>query len=293
MQSVELTFDSHGQACAARLHLPGGAKKPPVVVMGHGFGALASFGLEPFAQALAQRGLASLVFDYRHFGPSQGLPRQLISIGRQLRDWRAAMALARSLEAVDGARLGLWGSSFSGGHVVVLAASDPDVAAVVSQAPMVDGLASALLLGPAYAAGGLLHGLWDLARAALGLAPHHAPIVGRPGSSAFLRTPDAFDGYMALVPPGAPWRNQTPARVFLAAAFYRPTARATRVQCPLLVVAAGRDGLIPPAATRKMAAKAPRGQLIELDCGHFEVYVQPTLRQLAVAEADFLARHLL
>ena len=83
-----------------------------------------------------------LLFDYRHFGASSGEPRQLVDIRRQLADWRAAIGFARGLEGVDPRRVALWGTSFSGGHVVQVAAGDDRVAAVVSQAPFTDGLST-------------------------------------------------------------------------------------------------------------------------------------------------------
>jgi fermentation-respiration switch protein FrsA (DUF1100 family) len=74
--------------------------------------------LDAFAERFARAGLAALVFDYRHFGDSQGEPRQLLDIGRQLADWRAAIGYARTVDGIDPARIALWGSSFSGGHDV-------------------------------------------------------------------------------------------------------------------------------------------------------------------------------
>ena len=82
--------------------------------MAHGFSGVRDQRLDAYAERFAAAGLACLVFDYRHFGDSGGQPRQLLDIGRQLDDWRAAIAFARSLEEVDGDRIGLWGTSFSG-----------------------------------------------------------------------------------------------------------------------------------------------------------------------------------
>jgi len=139
MKRIDADFVSKGLKCAAWLYLPEGAARPPVVVMAHGFAAERSFGLPAFAERFAEKGLAVLLFDYRNFGDSEGEPRNLVSPKRHLEDWRAAIAHARSLEAVDGTRLGLWGTSFSGGHVLVSAARDKGVRAVVAQVPFVDG----------------------------------------------------------------------------------------------------------------------------------------------------------
>lgn len=291
-QRLDLKFENKGDTLCAWLYLPDGVAKPPVVVMAHGFGAMRDFGLQPFAETFARRGLASLVFDYRHFGHSSGRPRQLVSIRGQLADWRAAVEFARGLEQVDGSRIALWGSSFSGGHVVVTAAHVEGVRAVVSQVPHVDGMASALKLGPGFVVKGMVDGIKDVLASMRG-GVHCVPIAGPPDSRAFLRTPDSEPGYMAIVPDNAFWTNSFPARTFLTVAGYRPTASAPLVKCPMLVVAGRSDSLIPYKSVVKMAKKAPRAELLKLDCGHFDPYVEPLFPMVVTAEADFLVRHLI
>ena len=127
-------FKSGGKRCAAWLYLPHGKEKPPLVVMAHGFGAQRDFGLPPFAERFAQRGMAVFLFDYRGFGASEGEPRNLVNPWRHLRDWKAAVAYVRKLAQVDGGRVALWGSSYSGGHVMVTAARDGGIAAICAQA---------------------------------------------------------------------------------------------------------------------------------------------------------------
>lgn len=116
--------------------------------MAHGFGALKEGRLDAFAERFAAAGMAALVFDYRHFGTSTGEPRGLMHMDRQHDDWQAAVAHARTLERVDPERIALWGSSNSGGHVIWVAARDPRIAAVVSQVPHTDGLATMGAAGP-------------------------------------------------------------------------------------------------------------------------------------------------
>jgi dienelactone hydrolase len=88
------------------------------------------------------------VFDYRNFGDSEGQPRQLLDIGMQLADWDAAVDYARTLEDIDHNRIGLWGTSFGGGHVIATAARLPGIAAAVVQCPFTDGVASVRTLNP-------------------------------------------------------------------------------------------------------------------------------------------------
>src|SRR5579864_6221258 len=147
MKRIDITFDSQGASCAAWLYYPDSAGPYPCVILASGFGAIREMHLHAYAERFVQAGLAALVFDYRHFGASTGEPRQLLDIKQQLADWTAAISYVRTLDDIDPERIALWGSSFSGGHVIELAARDQHIAAVVAQVPFVDGIATALALG--------------------------------------------------------------------------------------------------------------------------------------------------
>src|SRR3954466_12943388 len=140
MRREDIEFHSGANTCAAWLYRPEADEPHPIVILAHGFGGVREARLWAYAERFAAAGLAALVFDYRHFGANGGQPRQLLDIGLQLGVWRAAIALARGLDGIDPDRVALWGSSFSGGHVAVLAAEDTRVAAAISQAPFLDGL---------------------------------------------------------------------------------------------------------------------------------------------------------
>jgi dienelactone hydrolase len=88
--------------------------------------------------AIRGRRVRLLVFDYRHFGASEGEPRQLLDVAKQLGDWRAAIAWTRAQPEIDAARVAIWGTSFSGGHVMSLGAEDAQLAAIVAQVPFCD-----------------------------------------------------------------------------------------------------------------------------------------------------------
>lgn len=288
----DIDFFSRGTRCGAWLYLPDGIKRPPVVVMAHGFAAEKSFGLAAFAERFATRGMAAFVFDYRNFGASDGHPRNLVAYRRHIADWRSAIDFVRRLPEVDGGRTALWGSSFSGGHVIVAAAADSKIRAVVSQVPFVDGLASARTLGLPFVARATIAGLRDLGRVVTLRRPYTIPVAGTPDTFAVMNTPDAMEGLLALLPEDTTWKNECPARILLTVTAYRPVAFARRVSCPLLLVAAVRDSLIPVSAVRKAAARAPKSELMELDIGHFEIYTGATFERAVRREAEFLAQHL-
>lgn len=295
----DCVFGSCDASCVAWHYRPlepalPSAAGSPCIVMAHGFGGTRDAGLEAFAECFADAGLHVLLFDYRHFGASEGEPRQLVSIGRQQADWHAAIAHARELEGVDGERIGLWGTSFSGGHVVAVAAADPEVAAISSQVPMLDGMATlrALIrnagIGPVARVS--LAGLRDQAAAMAGAGPVTLPIVGAPGELAAMSTPDALPGYTAITPPD--WVNRFCARVMLGLANYRPIRAARRLRCPALFIGCTRDAITPPEPTRRAAQLAPDAELLELDMGHFDIYVGEGFARASSAQRDFFLKRL-
>lgn len=121
------------------LFLPDGPGPHPAITMAHGYAGVRDHGLEPFARAFAEAGFAVLLHDHRNFGASDGLPRQDIDPWRQIADWRRAISYLESRPEVAADRIGLWGTSYAGGHAIVLGATDRRVRAVVSQVPTISG----------------------------------------------------------------------------------------------------------------------------------------------------------
>lgn len=135
-------------------YLPdGGSAKYPTIVMAHGFSAVKEMYLDRFAEAFVEAGLASVVFDNRNFGASDGEPRQEIDPWAQIRDYRDAITHAAELPDTDADRIGIWGSSYSGAHVLVVGAIDRRVKCVVSQVPLISGHANTRRLIRADASG--------------------------------------------------------------------------------------------------------------------------------------------
>ena len=301
---AETSFTSHGTRCAA-WHLPAasdaltGERGRPCVVMGHGFGATRDSGLLPFAGRFADAGVDVLVLDYRGYGASEGTEdpalAQDVHHRRHRADYHAAIAHARTLPGVDRDRIVLWGSSYSGGHVVPVAAADGQVAAVIAQGAAMDGFAALREIARYAGAGRLLrltgHALRDLAGSVAGRAPHRIPVVGPPGSVAAITSPDAVDGYAAIAGPS--FRNEMRARGVLRIPRNRPVAAAPRLRAPILVVVAARDAIAPPASVRAVAARAGAGsEVLELECGHFDLYSGDAYERSVTTQVDFLQRTL-
>lgn len=292
MSRRELSFISGGDRIAAWLYEPAGGEPGPAVVMAHGLGGVREAGLEPYAERFAAAGMRVLVFDYRHFGASAGEPRQLLDIRRQQDDWRAAIAYARSMEGADPRRIGIWGWSFGGGHVLAIAAEDRELGAAIALTPMADGVAVLREFG----AGGLARriglGLRDEIARLRGKSPVYGPLTGPPGSSAALVANDAETGYARLVPPETNWQNRYTARLNLRTAGYRPVCRADRIASPLLVCVCDGDEVTPPGPAAKAAARAPRGAALHYDGGHFDIHFGDVYERSVADQTAFLERHL-
>jgi pimeloyl-ACP methyl ester carboxylesterase len=268
----------------------------PCIVMGHGFAATRDAGLLPFAERFAGAGADVLIFDYRGFGTSDGVPRQDVNHRKHRQDYHAAVAAARGLRGVDKSRIVLWGSSYSGGHVVAVAAKDRRIRAVISQGAAMDGLAALRMVqstsGTRKVLTLTLAGLRDLARVLTGRQAHVVPVVGEPGSSAVIVSPGAVAGYEAIM--GPTFRNEMCARGILRLALNRPVAAAGKLRAPILLIVAEQDNVAPVSAVRAVARRA--GKLAEtesFDCGHFDIYVGEVFEKSVARQVEFLRTHLL
>jgi dienelactone hydrolase len=289
----DVSFRSGNDSVSAWLYRPDdtGPNGAPLLVMAHGLGAVRTMRLDAYAERFAAAGYACLVFDYRNFGASGGAPRQLLDVGLQLADWAAAVDFAHTLAGIDPARIGLWGTSFSGGHVIATAARLP-VAAVVAQCPFTDGIASARTIPPLTLPRVSLLALRDLAAARLGNPPVMVATAGRPGEVALMTTPDSYPGYLRLVPEGQTVRNEIAARLGMKIIAYRPGRLAAKVACPILFCVCDRDSVAPAGPTLRYAARAPRGTVKRYDEGHFDIYVGDAFERVVADQLDFLDRNL-
>ncbi|HEU4393350.1 MAG TPA: alpha/beta hydrolase [Solirubrobacterales bacterium] len=285
MNRKDLEFRSGGDACAAWLYpAAGSASASPVVVMAHGLSGTRRDGLGPFAERFAAAGVAALVFDHRGFGDSGGEP-DLFDPRRQLDDWRAALAFARTLPGADPARVATFGSSMGGGNALAAAADDGRVAAAISQVPFLDLWRQAHRSSPLVAA-------QTLAAAVRG---RHLPAVGQPDEASFINAPDAEAGWRHVVAIGedSRWRNRVSSRWLLGPP-YRPARLAAKLHCPWLLCVGEADRVARPAAAVAAARRAPRAELRTYPgVDHFDVYDGPEFEAVVADEVEFLQRHLL
>lgn len=296
----EVTFPSRGELCAAWYlrgegeGLVSGAGRP-CVVMAHGVGGTRDSGLLPFAKAFAVAGLDVVLFDYRCFGASSGEPRQFGTPARHRDDYRAAVEFARGLEGIDPDRIVLWGTSWSGGHVVQVAADDPRIAAVISQTPDLDGLRTLWQIARygnrRQLARVTAAGLRDAIGTLRGRPSLMIPLAAPPGEVAALSSDDSLPGYESIAGPS--WRNEITARAVLHESRNRAISRIGELRCPILIQAAEYDDIAPATACEAAAWRAKgRAELRTYPCEHFDIY-HGEWRERAIADQlRFLRNHL-
>jgi alpha-beta hydrolase superfamily lysophospholipase len=285
MNRTDLHFPSGADSCAAWLYEPPGEEPSiPIVVMAHGLSGTRRDRLGAFAERFAHAGLAALVFDHRGFGDSGGEP-DLFQPARQLEDWRAAIAFARSQPRVDAERLATFGSSMGAGNALAAAAADPRVAASIGQVPFLDMWRQAHRSSPLVTARMLL-------AAVLG---RHLPAVGQPDEAAFINAPHAETGWRHVVAGGedSGWRDRVSTRWLLGRP-YRPARHAATLHCPWLVCVGEADRVAKPGPAIAAARRAPLGELRTYpDVDHFDIYDGPHHEAVVADQLEFLRRHLI
>ena len=135
----DVEFRSEGTRVRGHLYLPDGPGPHPALAMAGGWCYVKELVLPEYARVFAEAGVAVLAFDYRNFGESEGEPRQHVDPWAQIEDYKNALSWLETHDAIDRHRLGAWGISYSGGHVLIVAATDPRVKCVVANIPVVDG----------------------------------------------------------------------------------------------------------------------------------------------------------
>jgi fermentation-respiration switch protein FrsA (DUF1100 family) len=295
-QDVE--FQAEGPRLRGWLFTPDTGTPPfPAVVMAHGFSAVKEMYLDRFAEAFAEGGLAALVFDNRNFGASEGTPRYEIDPWLQVHDYRDAITYAQTRSEIDAERVGVWGSSYSGGHVLVVGAIDRRVKCVVAQVPLVSGFRNIQRLVRADFFAGLRATL-DQDRAArfAGQPPGMMPVVAEdPLAPSALPTPDSYKWFTETGRTLAPaWKNEVTVRTVDLLLEYEPGAYIERIApTPLLMVVAAGDHLTPCDMALEAYTRAHEPKRLELlPGGHFEAYVGPGFLQASSAAREWFVQHL-
>ena len=298
MNRTDVEFNAEGTILRGWLYRPEGDGVVPGVAMAHGYSAVKEMYLDAFAEVFAQAGLACLVFDNRNFGASDGEPRYEIDPWEQIRDYRHAITHMQTLPGIDRERIGVWGSSYSGGHVLVLGAIDKRIKCVVAQVPLISGSENARRLIRADMFAGL-RGALDADREArfAGKEPGRIPVVCEdPMGMAVLPTADSWKWFTETADTRAPsWQNEVTMRSVEMFLEYEPGTYISRVSpTPLLLVVAAGDHLTVSDLTIDAyeQAREPK-KLVILPGGHFDAYTGPDFEVSSAAARDWLVQHLM
>ncbi|OJY04043.1 MAG: hypothetical protein BGP04_01015 [Rhizobiales bacterium 62-17] len=294
----DVTFQSEGDRISAWFYEPAktGTGPAPGIVMAHGFGATKTMRLDSFATRFAAAGFAVVVFDYRRLGESGGVPRQEIDPATQIEDYRNAITWLSDQPGVDAGRIGIWGTSYSGGHVLVVGATDARVKCVVAQVPTISGFAvGKRRFGTADVLAKLNADLHADRLARLnGGAPEVRPLVAATPDDvgAIYSAPDAVQWYVEAGVGGG-WVNQATLRSVEYSRAYEPGAYVSFISPrPLLMIVAREDFVTPTdlALSAFETAREPK-KLVLVPGGHFEPY-GAALPQAAGAALDWFVEHL-
>lgn len=292
---TETSFVSDDIHCAATIFRPlGSCDSPrPAIVMAHGFGTPRALRLYAYAEKFAAAGYVVNVFDYRHFGDSDGEPRQLLDVPRQLTDWRHAIEFTRALDGVDSNRIVGWGTSFAGGHVLTLAGTGIRFAAVIAQVPHVDGFAAVRAVGFWHTLRVGPTALADGVRAFLRRSPRYIHSVGLPGTRAVMVSPDAVTGRDSLIRESGLSDGDYPetvaARILLKIWRYSPIRTVSAIDCPTLTQIMTEDAVTPASVALRAANKIRGATVRSYVGGHFAPYVEPFFTPVVTDQLAFLA----
>jgi fermentation-respiration switch protein FrsA (DUF1100 family) len=271
----------------------------PAVAMAHGFSAVKEMTLDRYAEVFCEAGLGVLVYDHRNFGASDGEPRQEIDPWAQVRDYRSAIGWLAARPEVDAGRIGIWGSSFSGGEAIVVAACDERVKAAVANVPF-SGLPGADY-GDTRARYAAVRE-WVLGATGADDRPQEVlgpfAVVEEEGNElpAYLPQPESSEWFLRYAEvPGSTWRNRITLRnAFVADPPFDPGVCVSHVApTPLLLVVSTEDRLADTATSLLAFERAGEPKQIEMVTGHhFMPYDGAEFLQASKAARDFFAKHL-
>jgi cephalosporin-C deacetylase-like acetyl esterase len=294
----DVTFLSQGLTCRGWLYTPDHLKtgeRRPALVMAHGFAAVKEVDLPTFAERFAAAGLVSLVFDYRYFGESEGEPRNQLFPQAQLDDYRNAVTWLSLQPEVDPSRIGAWGTSFSGAHVLHLGAFDKRIKAVVAQVPNTSSWENAQQMMPPDVFQQMLSLLAAdrLQRYTEGVV-NYLPVSAPAGQPAVFSDPGTYHWSQQAKQIAPTFRSEITIESLERILEYAPGYTTHLITpTPLLMIVATGDVVSQPALAYAAyeRAKEPK-ELVRVEGEHYVVYREPVLSHVAAHAVTWFDRYL-
>ena len=295
---TDISFNAQGTRLRGWLFTPESARKSmPLVVMAHGFMGTKEMTLGRYAEVISAKGMSVLVFDHRNTGASEGSPRYDVDPVAQWRDFGHAITYGQTLPGIDPSRIGIWGTSYSGGEVIAVAALDRRVKCVVTQVPLISGYENILRLAPSAALKDIRAMIDDDRRAqAGGAAPGLAPICAADPSEPHLfpgrRTYDYYHSHKAANPDMA-WENKVTIQSVQYLLEFDVTPWLERVApTPMLMIVAADDISTPTdIALRAYNRALDPKKLLIVPGDHYGSYLE-AFDQTSATARDWFAEHL-
>lgn len=288
MRHEQLRFMVDGDAVVGDLHLPAGAGPHPGVVVGGPMTSVKEQVTGVYARALAERGIAALALDHRHYGESGGRPRQYEHHEHKVADLRAGLGALAEHAEVDGERLGAVGVCLGAGYAMWAAVDEPRIRALGMVAGYYRDVAEMRAKDPA--------GFQAKVDQGIAAREHYErtgevlliPAVALQGDAA-MTLPETFDYYGT---PRAAVPNYTNAFAVMSREHFLPfdvQSAAPRITVPVVMIH-GETALSPLWARRCFDALDVPRQLHWLDSpGQVDFYDRP---ELVARACDLLAEHL-
>lgn len=292
MERRDVAFESNGVTLRGHLRVPAGAAaSSPAIVMAHGFTGVKEF-CDAFAEAFAAAGFATLTFDHPNFGESEGSPRQEVDLQAQTDAYRDAVTWCRARPEIDRDRIALWGTSLSGGVVLMAAAFDRRIRAIVSQVPFISG-ADTFTRSLAGHAVAHMRGLFaeDRDRRLCGEPPMMMPVASAdPGDLCATPGERSWTWLSAMARKAPNWRNEVTLRSIENLSEYEPGLFIRRVApTPLLMLIATDDALTAAETALSAHALALEPKRLFLHRGeHYGLYDGEGFAQASAATIEFL-----
>ena len=288
VREEKIWFSCMGLKCSGLLYKPSELKsKTPAIIMANGFGAVKEMYLPEIARIWAKEGFVVLVFDYRYFGESEGFPRGRLYPNEQLSDYRCAISFVKTLPYVDENRICIWGTSFSGGHVLTLLAfPSPGLRCGIAQVPNVTTHKVALTYF------GSLEPLMELAESGRNDSCSGKyttiPIVSKGGFAVLVRE-EAYKFYMEYAMKFSTFRNFITLDSLERILQYYPGSYAEIIKKPIMFLIAEKDTTTPPEFLQNVIERVSADkEVMRVSAEHFEIYFPPLLTDIAVKELEWL-----
>jgi fermentation-respiration switch protein FrsA (DUF1100 family) len=265
--------------------------------MAHGLSAVKEMYLDDYAEVFSGAGLSVLAYDHRNFGASDGMPRQEIDPVAQVRDYRHAITYVTGREDVDPDRIGVWGTSLAGGHVLSVAAADRRVRAVVAQVPFISGSANIRAHVRADFMAALRAQLDDERRNLYeGGECTLMPVVDPdPLAPSVMPSTESWEFFNKAAQERAPsWRNELTLSSLERLIEHEPGEGIHRISPTALLMIVARDDASAPAelAFRAYERAVEPKQLVVLPGGHFDAYTGTAFSTASKAACEHFLRYL-